>query len=61
MSIAFGTYDNTAGEDAELTWARLDLSPIHVLDLEPGTEDSLKWLGPLNRVRGVRRFNWLPD
>ncbi len=61
VTIAFGTYDNTAGEGKELTWDRLDLAPVEVLELRPGTAESLKYLGPLNRLWGARRFNWLPD
>ncbi|MBM3269045.1 MAG: LysM peptidoglycan-binding domain-containing protein [Candidatus Sericytochromatia bacterium] len=61
VTIAFGTYDNTAGENATLTWDRLDLAPVEIKVLTPGSEDSLKYLGPLNRLWGARRFSWLPD
>jgi hypothetical protein len=61
LTVAFGTYDNTAGEDAELTWDRLDIAPVQILEIRPGSEESLKYLGPQNRLWGARRFNWLPD
>ncbi len=61
VTIAFGTYDNTAGEGKPLTWENLDLAPITIMELKPGTEESLKYLGPLNHLWGARRFNWMPD
>lgn len=61
VTIAFGTYDNLGGEDTPLTWENLDLAPIEIKELHPGTRDYLKYLGPLNHLWGARRFNWLPD
>ena len=61
VTIAYGTYDNLNGENKPLTWNALDLSPIQIEVLTPGTGDYLKWLGPFNHLWGARRFNMLPD
>lgn len=61
VTIAFGTYDNLAGENKPLTWSNLDLAPIEIKELKPGTADWLKYLGPLNRLWGARRYSFLPD
>jgi hypothetical protein len=61
VTIAYGTYDNLNGANKPLTWNALDLSPIQIEVLTPGTGDYLKWLGPFNHLWGARRFNLMPD
>lgn len=60
VTIAFGTYNNL-GTTKPVQWQHLDLQPIHVETLKPGTSEYAKYLGSWNDLWGVRRFSWMPD
>lgn len=60
VTAAFGTYNNLK-PGKPLTWDALDLQPITILTLKPGTEDYQKWLGAGNDLHSVNRFRSLPD
>lgn len=60
VTLAFGTYNNLA-KGQPLTWGNLDLQPIQILTVEPGTAAYEKYLGAGNRLMGVHRHHPLPD
>jgi hypothetical protein len=61
VTLAYGTYENLNKAVTPVAWQNLDLSPIQLITLEPGTPDYDKWLGPDNHLWGVRRFSLAAD
>ncbi|MEB3238493.1 MAG: hypothetical protein VKO64_12840 [Candidatus Sericytochromatia bacterium] len=59
--LAFGSYDNLSRDGQPLTWSTLDLTPIELLELKPGTADFDQWLGEGSRLWGARRYAFRPS
>jgi hypothetical protein len=61
VTLAYGTYENLDKSVTPVAWKNLDLSPITLVEVQPGTEDYDHWFGPDNHLWGVRRFSPTTD
>lgn len=59
--LAYGSYNNLGRNGGPVTWGNLDLTPIEILDLKPGSEGWERWLGADNSLWGVRRYAFRPS
>jgi len=59
--LAYGSYDNLSRDGQPVTWATLDITPIEMLELKPGSAEFENWLGDENKLWGVRRYAFRPS